>query len=228
MCFWNSLAFSVIQQMLAIWPLVPLPFLNLSCTPVKFLVHVLLSLAWRVLSITLLACEMNAIVLLFEHSWITSLLWQKSLCNSMKLWAMPCRATQNGHVIEETSDKISALEEGMANHSNFLVVRTPWTVWKGEKIWHWKMNSPRSEGSSMLLGKSRGQLLIAPERMKCLDQRRNDTQLWMYLVVKVKSSALRTLLHTRIYGYPCFGWLHNTAPSSAFRCKLNLVSFYIV
>ena len=28
MLFWNSLAFSMIQQMLAIWTLVPLPFLN--------------------------------------------------------------------------------------------------------------------------------------------------------------------------------------------------------
>ena len=32
-CFWgNSLAFSVVQQMLAIWPLVPLPFLNPAFT----------------------------------------------------------------------------------------------------------------------------------------------------------------------------------------------------
>ena len=30
MFFWNSLAFSMIQQMLAIWSLVPLPFLNLA------------------------------------------------------------------------------------------------------------------------------------------------------------------------------------------------------
>ena len=29
--FWNSLAFSMIQQMWAIWSLVPLPFLNPSC-----------------------------------------------------------------------------------------------------------------------------------------------------------------------------------------------------
>ena len=35
----------------------------------------------------------------------------------------------------------------------------------------------------MLLGKSRGQLLIAPERMKQLGQRGNDTQQWMFLVV---------------------------------------------
>ena len=31
----------------------------------------------------------------------------------------------------------------------------------------------------MLLRKSRGQLLIAPERMKLLGQSRNDTELWM-------------------------------------------------
>ena len=41
----------------------------------------------------------------------------------------------------------------------------------------------------MLLRKSRGKLLTAPERMKQLGQSRNDTQLWMCLVVKVKSSA---------------------------------------
>ena len=32
MFFWNSLAFSVIQQMLAVWSLVLLPFLNPACT----------------------------------------------------------------------------------------------------------------------------------------------------------------------------------------------------
>ena len=31
-CFWNFLAFSLIQQMLTIWSLVPLPFLNPACT----------------------------------------------------------------------------------------------------------------------------------------------------------------------------------------------------
>ena len=41
----------------------------------------------------------------------------------------------------------------------------------------------------MLLEKSRGQLLIAPERMKLLGQSGNHAQLWMCLVVKVKSDA---------------------------------------
>ena len=43
MVFWNSLAFLMIQQMLAIWSLVPLPFLKPAWTSIwKFTVHVLL------------------------------------------------------------------------------------------------------------------------------------------------------------------------------------------
>ena len=43
----------------------------------------------------------------------------------------------------------------------------------------------------MLLGKSGKQLLIAPERMKRLGQSGNNAQLWMCLVVKVKSDAVK-------------------------------------
>ena len=38
--------------------------------------------------------------------------------------------------------------------------------------------------------KNRGQLLIDTERMKQLGQSRSDAQLWMCLVVKVKSVAV--------------------------------------
>ena len=50
---------------------------------------------------------------------------------------------------------------------------------------------PGWEVSNMLQGKSGGQLLIAPERMNGLGQSRNDVQLWMCLVVKVKSDAVK-------------------------------------
>ena len=43
----------------------------------------------------------------------------------------------------------------------------------------------------MLLGKSRGQLQIAPERMNWLGQSGDDAHLWMCLVVKVKSDGLK-------------------------------------
>ena len=51
------------------------------------------------------------------------------------------------------------------------------------------MSSSDWKGSSMLLEKSREQLLIAPERMKQLGQSRNHAWLWMCLVVKVKCSC---------------------------------------
>ena len=43
----------------------------------------------------------------------------------------------------------------------------------------------------MLLKKTRGQLLITPERLKQLSQSGSDAQLWMCLVVKVKSDAVK-------------------------------------
>ena len=56
------------QWMLAIWSLVPLPFLKPAWTSGSSWFTYCWSLAWRILSITLLACEMSAIVRLFEHS----------------------------------------------------------------------------------------------------------------------------------------------------------------
>ena len=68
MFFWNSLAFLMIQWMLEIWSLVPLPFLNPAWTSGSSHFTYCWSLAWRILSITLLMCEMSAIVQWFEHS----------------------------------------------------------------------------------------------------------------------------------------------------------------
>ena len=66
---WNCRAFCMIQQILAIFSLVPLPFLNPAWTSGSSQFMYCGSLAWRILSITLLACEMSAIVWQLEHSW---------------------------------------------------------------------------------------------------------------------------------------------------------------
>ena len=55
MFLWNSLSFLKIQRMLAIWSLVPLPFLNPAQTSGSSWFTYCWSLAWRILSITLLA-----------------------------------------------------------------------------------------------------------------------------------------------------------------------------
>ena len=59
--FWKSLAFSMIQQMLAIWSLVPLPYLSPACTSGNSQFTYCWSLAWKILRIIMLACEMIAV-----------------------------------------------------------------------------------------------------------------------------------------------------------------------
>ena len=78
-----------------------------------------------------------------NHRKLTNLItWTTALSNSIKLWAMPCRITQEGWVMVESSDKTRSTGEGNGNHFSILALRTPWTVWKGKKIGHRKMNSP--------------------------------------------------------------------------------------
>ena len=60
MFFWNSLAFLMIQRMLAIWSLVPLPFLKPAWTSEISWFTYCWSLPWRILSTTLLACAAAA------------------------------------------------------------------------------------------------------------------------------------------------------------------------
>ena len=52
----------MIQRMLAIWSLVPLPFLKPAWTTGSAEFTYCWSLAWRILNITLLVCEMSGIV----------------------------------------------------------------------------------------------------------------------------------------------------------------------
>ena len=86
--------------------------------------------------------------------------------------------------------KCGPLEEGMANHSSILAVGTHEQYEKAKShdtgIW-----APGWKVSSLLLGKSGGPLVVGPERTKQLDQSRNHAQLWMLLVVKVKSNSVK-------------------------------------
>ena len=70
----GDLAVSMIHQMLAIWSLVPLPFLKPAWTSGSSWFTYCWSLAWRILSITLLACEMSALCRSLSILW-HCLLW---------------------------------------------------------------------------------------------------------------------------------------------------------
>ena len=82
--FSGTLAFLMIHQMLAIWSLVPLSFLNSAWTFGISQFTSCCSLAWRILSIILLACEMQLCGSL-------SILWHcLSLGLEWKLTWLPC------------------------------------------------------------------------------------------------------------------------------------------
>ena len=66
---------------------------------------------------------------------------KRGLCNSMKLWDMPRRATQDKRVIGKSLTTCGPLDKDMATHTSVLAWRTLWTVWKGEKIWCWKITT---------------------------------------------------------------------------------------
>ena len=72
---WNSLAFSMMLNSmmlnfydLAVWSLIPLPFLNPAWTSGNSWSTYCRNLAWRILSITLQLCGMSVIAQQFEHS----------------------------------------------------------------------------------------------------------------------------------------------------------------
>ena len=68
MFLWHFLGFSMIQRMSAIWALVPLPFLNALWTSRSSQFMYCWSLAWRILSITLLVCSRWVqVFFLFPH-----------------------------------------------------------------------------------------------------------------------------------------------------------------
>ena len=54
--------------------------------------------------------------------------WTTALSNSMKLWSILCRATQDRWVMVESSDKTWSKEKGMASYFSILALRTPWTA----------------------------------------------------------------------------------------------------
>ena len=90
--------FLMIQWMLAIWSLVPLPFLNPAWTSGSSWFVYCWSLAWRILSITLLACEMGEtyrVVRVF-HLFATEHDHLKCFRRSLGfLTYFPCCHTQN-------------------------------------------------------------------------------------------------------------------------------------
>ena len=104
MFFWNFLALSMIQWMLAIWPLDPLPFLNPVWTSRSAWFMYCWSLAWRILSITLLACEMSAIV------------WFSSVQSFSRVWLFAASQASLSITNSRSLPKLMSIEAVMPSY----------------------------------------------------------------------------------------------------------------
>ena len=122
---------------------------------------------------------------------ITALPQLRGFCNSMKLWVIPCRATQDRWVTVKSSDKMWSSGGRNDKPLQYSYRENPMSCMNTQKDATREDEPQDGNVPSMILGKNRGQSWIAPERMKRLGQRGKDTQLWMCLVVKVKSDAVK-------------------------------------
>ena len=114
--------------------------------------------------------------------------WTTALSNSMKLWARPWRATQDGQVMVESSDKTWSTGEGNGKALQYSCLENPMNSMKRQKDRTLKDELPRLVGVQYAMGRS-GE--ITPERMKRQSQSGNNTQLWMWLVMEVKSDGVK-------------------------------------
>ena len=70
-----------------------------------------------------------------NHRKLTNLItWTTALSNSVKLWARPCRATQDGRVMVESSDKMWSTGEGNGKPLQYFCLENPMKSMKRQKI----------------------------------------------------------------------------------------------
>ena len=125
-----------------------------------------------------------------NHRKLTNLItWTTALSNSMKLWAMPCRATKNGRVMVESSDKTwSTGEENgrplydscLENHMNSM---------KRQKDRTLKDELPGSVDAQYAAG---DELRNDSRKNKGMEPKQKNTQLLMWLVMELKSNAVKS------------------------------------
>ena len=89
----------------------------------------------------------------YNHRKLTKVItWTTAFCNSMKLWAMPCRATQDGQVMVESSDKTWSIGEGNGKPLQYSCLENPMNTMKRLKDRTLKHELPRSVGAQYATG----------------------------------------------------------------------------
>ena len=89
---------------------------------------------------------------------------------------MPCRATQDGWVMVESSDKTLSLGEGKGKPLQYSCLENPMNSMKRQKDKTLKDELPRSVGAQYATG---DQWRNNSRENEEVEPKRNNTQLWM-------------------------------------------------
>ena len=119
MLFWISLAFSLIQQMLAIWPLVPLPFLNSACLNCRNSLSI-----WRLTSYQIYVLCFCSAMSLFVTPWTVTCKAPLSMGFSRQEYrnGLPCPSP--GDLPNPGMEPVSVKSPALA--SRFFTTSTTW------------------------------------------------------------------------------------------------------
>ena len=103
----------------------------------------------------------------------------------MKLWAMLCRATQDGRVMVESSDKMWSTGEGNGKPLQYSSLKSPMNTMKRQKARTLKDEIPRSVSAQYTTGEEWRNNSRKNEEMEW-----KQCQLWMWLVMDLKSNEI--------------------------------------
>ena len=110
------------------------------------------SLSHQEASISLLSFSIRGQTENHNRRKLTNLItWSTALSNSIKLWAMLCRAAQDGWVMVESSDKMWSAGEGNGKQFQYSCLENPMNSMKRQKDRTLK-ELPRSVGAQYATG----------------------------------------------------------------------------
>ena len=111
--------------------------------------------------------------------------WTTALSNSVKLWAMPCRATQDRQVMVESSDKMWSTGEGNGKPGQYSCLENPLNSMKRQKHRILNGECSRSVGAQYATGdqwknNSRMNEVIEPKQKQypVVDGTGDRTKVW--------------------------------------------------
>ena len=100
---------------------------------------------------------------------------------------MPCKATQDGRVRVESSDKMWSTGEGNGKPLQYSCLKNPMNSMKRKKDMTLKDKLPRSVGAQHATGE---ELRNNSKKNEEMEAKQNNFQVWMWLVMEVKADAV--------------------------------------